>query len=168
VVVVLPPGIPWQGPQPAVTGGADRLASVAAGLAALPAERDVVVVHDAAHPLAPVSAVQATVQAVMDGADAAVPFLPAADVVKRRSADGRLATVGRAGLGLAQVPMAFGRTALEQAHRLGHLAYEDSALVEAAGGTVVAVPGSSRNLHVVTEEDLEIVRILAASTPPPG
>src|SRR5262245_48464005 len=55
VVVVLPAGTAWDGPPVAgtVTGGATRAASVRAGLAAVPADAEIVVVHDAARPLAP-------------------------------------------------------------------------------------------------------------------
>jgi 2-C-methyl-D-erythritol 4-phosphate cytidylyltransferase len=46
-----------------VPGGADRQASVAAGLAALPAWAEVVLVHDGARPLVPVSIVEAVARA---------------------------------------------------------------------------------------------------------
>ena len=54
VVVVLPPDVEWDGPpvHAAVAGGATRSDSVRAGLAALPATVEVVIVHDAARPLA--------------------------------------------------------------------------------------------------------------------
>ena len=54
VVLVLPAGVSWDG-EPvaaAVAGGETRSDSVRAGLRAVPAEADVVVVHDAARPLA--------------------------------------------------------------------------------------------------------------------
>ena len=54
VALVLPAGVEWDG-EPVdvvVAGGATRSESVRAGLAALPEECDVVLVHDAARPLA--------------------------------------------------------------------------------------------------------------------
>ena len=54
VVVVLPDGIDWDGPpvSAAVGGGATRSDSVRAGLAAVDPTTEIVVVHDAARPLA--------------------------------------------------------------------------------------------------------------------
>lgn len=169
VVVVLTPGHPWDGPpvDAVAPGGADRSASVSAGLAALDPAVEVVLVHDAAHPLASPALARAVVAAVVAGADAAVPFLEVADVVKRRADDGRLSTVGRHGLGLAQMPMAFRRSALESARVAGGRdAVEESAVVEAEGGVVVAVPGEAANVHVVDRATLDLARRLAG--PPPG
>jgi 2-C-methyl-D-erythritol 4-phosphate cytidylyltransferase len=167
VILVLPAEHSWQGNavEAIVAGGATRMESVGAGLAAVPVESEVVIVHDAAHPLVPKEMFAVLLETIGAGADAAVPILPVGDVVKRRSEDGRLTTVGRDGLGLAQVPMAFTRSALLAAHRaLAHAdspSWEDSGLIEKNGGLVVAVPGSSRNIHVVTPEDLGVARAVA-------
>src|SRR3954464_9509106 len=56
VVVVVPPGraATAEGAADAVgAGGATRAASVRAGLAAVPGDADIILVHDAARPLAP-------------------------------------------------------------------------------------------------------------------
>jgi 2-C-methyl-D-erythritol 4-phosphate cytidylyltransferase len=67
-------------PEPAadaVVAGADsRSGSVRAGLAAVPDDAEVVVVHDAARPLAGAEVFAAAVAAVRAGADAAVPVVP--------------------------------------------------------------------------------------------
>lgn len=176
VILVLPSDHTWQGREVAATvvGGATRLESVRSGLTALHEDSDVVIVHDAAHPLAPNETFTHLLQAIGAGADAAVPILPVGEVVKRRSEDGRLRTVGRDGLGLAQIPMAFTSSALVAAHRApandDSPCWEDSMLIEDNGGLVVSVAGSTRNLHVVTPEDLGVARALAAedlSPPPP-
>lgn len=166
VVLVLPGGYEWDGrPLPSlVTGGESRLDSVAAGLSAIPDRAEIVVVHDAAHPLAPRQTFLDVIQAVRDGADAAVPFLPVADVVKRIDGQGLLSTVGRDGLGLAQVPMAFVPEALRSAHRnlVTHRSeiWEDATLIELNGGSVVGVRGSSRNIHVVAPDDLRLAELM--------
>lgn len=166
VILVLPDGYQWDGrPVPSVVkGGESRLDSVAAGLTALPDALEIVVVHDAAHPLAPRQAFLDVIAAVRHGADAAVPFLPVADVVKRIDSHGQLSTVGRDGLGLTQVPMAFSAEALRSAHE-GRATrpldtWEDATLIESSGGSVVGVSGSSRNIHIVTDEDLELAKSL--------
>ena len=75
VVVVLPDGADWAAPAGVRTtaGGATRSASVRAGLALVPDDVDVVVVHDAARPLASPELFARVVAAVRAGADAAVP-----------------------------------------------------------------------------------------------
>lgn len=171
VVLVLPDGYDWDGRAvpSVVAGGESRLNSVAAGLSALREDQDTVVVHDAAHPLAPRQAFLDVIEAIRGGADAAVPILRVADVIKRIDAQGRLSTVGRDGLGLAQVPMGFALNGLLEAHArratASQDAWEDAMLVEMSDGRVVSVPGSSRNVHVVTQEDLELARLYAAAEP---
>lgn len=147
-----------------VSGGATRLESVANGLSAVGDGQEVVVVHDAAHPLAPSQVFRDLIEAVRRGADAAVPVLEVSDVIKITGPDQRLTTVGRDGMGLAQVPMAFSAQSLRAAHDHaphGPGIWEDSMLIERSGGEVVAVPGSPWNVHVVTQDDLALARVLA-------
>ena len=75
VVVVLPAGSDWTAPGGVriATGGDTRSASVRSGLACVPDDADVVVVHDAARPLATAALFARVVAAVRAGADAAVP-----------------------------------------------------------------------------------------------
>src|SRR5262245_61649563 len=85
VVVVLPPAKVRAG-EPAAdavaAGGASRSASVRSGLALVPPDADVVVVHDGARPLAGPELFAAVVGAVRAGADAAVPGVPLADTLR--------------------------------------------------------------------------------------
>ena len=61
-----------------VPGGATRADSVRCGLAAVPDDAEVIVVHDAARPLASPALFAAVIAAVTDGgADGAVPGRPA-------------------------------------------------------------------------------------------
>ena len=88
VVVVVPPGAegrPEPGAERTVAGGATRSASVRAGLAAVPDDATVVLVHDAARPLASAELFARVVDAVRHGADAAVPVVPVADTLRRRA-----------------------------------------------------------------------------------
>lgn len=66
----------------AVVGGADRVASVDAGLAAA-GEHDIVLVHDAARALTPPDVFRRVGAAVSSGAEAVVPVLPMIDTVRR-------------------------------------------------------------------------------------
>ncbi len=169
VGVIVPPGTRWTtdggGSIPdadaVVDGGADRFASVSAGLAAVPEWADIVVVHSASHPLASPDLLDRVVAAVENGADGVVPVLAAVDTIKRHNADGSLATVGREGYGSAQVPMAYRRSILESALATGTSVTEESMAVEAAGGRVVSVTGELTNIHVTDRASLAVARHLA-------
>ncbi len=163
VVLVLPAGVAWDGRPVAasVPGGSTRSASVRAGLDAVAGSAGVVVVHDAARPLASPALFEAVIGAVRAGADAAVPGLPISDTVKRVDGDHVVETIARDALVAVQTPQAFRSDALRAAHAGGGDATDDAALVEAAGGRVVVVPGEPRNLKVTTPADL----VVAARAP---
>jgi 2-C-methyl-D-erythritol 4-phosphate cytidylyltransferase len=143
-----------------VPGGATRSESVRAGLAAVPGDADVVLVHDAARPLASVALFEAVVAAVRAGADAAVPALPVANTVKRVARGVVVGTVDRADLVEVQTPQGFAAAALRAAHAAAPEATDDAGLVEAAGGRVVVVEGEAANLKLTHPQDLAVVRAL--------
>jgi 2-C-methyl-D-erythritol 4-phosphate cytidylyltransferase len=162
VVVVLPGDATWDPPADVrtTTGGATRSASVRAGLACVPDDADVVVVHDAARPLATRRLFAAVLDAVVQGADAAVPALPVVDTLKRVRDHNVVETVSREGLVSVQTPQAFRASALRAAHASGAIDTDDAALVEAAGGTVAVVDGERRNLKLTLVDDLELAQAL--------
>src|SRR5436853_7514098 len=98
VVLVVPDATDWQGQEIAAltAGGPSRAASVRAGLTAVPPDAEIVVVHDAARPLATVGLFDAVIGAVRDGADGAVPGLAVADPLKPVHDVRGTATVDRA------------------------------------------------------------------------
>lgn len=147
-----------------VAGGATRSESVRAGLAAVPAEAEIVCVHDGARPFASPALFAAVVAAVRAGADGAVPGVAVTDTVKVVDAAGRVtATPDRASLVAVQTPQAFAAGALRRAHAGGGEGTDDAALVEAAGGTVVVVPGEATNRKVTRPEDLAWAETQAAA-----
>jgi 2-C-methyl-D-erythritol 4-phosphate cytidylyltransferase len=160
VVVVLPPGHEPLGPGE-VHGGASRSESVRCGLGAVPAEATVIVVHDAARPLAPVSLFESVVAAVAGGADAAVPGLPVTDTIKVVDAQGVVVdTPDRHRLVAVHTPPAFRADTLRRVHAPGGEATDDAALVEAAGGRVVVVPGAPEARKITQPEDLAWARAM--------
>jgi len=165
IVLVLPPGMSTGGgaADVVVEGGTTRSASVRAGLGAVPSTAEVVVVHDGARPLATAAQFDATVAAVRGGADAAVCAVPIGDTVKRVTGDTVVETVERAGLWAVQTPQAFRPDVLRRAHAGSGEATDDAALVEAAGGRVVVVPGDARNLKLTRPEDLVTAEALLAT-----
>jgi 2-C-methyl-D-erythritol 4-phosphate cytidylyltransferase len=145
-----------------VAGGATRSASVRAGLAAVPEDAGVIVVHDAARPAATPALFTAVVAAVRAGADGALPGLPLVDSVKRVVDGVVVKTIERRGLVSVQTPQAFVAQVLRAAHRGADDASDDGALVEAAGGRVVVVPGEPDNLKLTSRTDLERLEAVLA------
>jgi len=151
-----------------VAGGETRQASVAAALAAVDDDVDVVLVHDAARPLAPSALADAVVAAVRAGHPAVVPGLPVVDTVKRVDGTGRvLATVPRADLRAVQTPQGFRADVLRRAHAAaaaspGAPATDDAGLVEALGLPVHVVPGHEEALKVTRPLDLVLAAALLA------
>ena len=150
-----------------VAGGAERTDSVAAGLAALTAAIDVVLVHDAARCLTPVEVFERVIAAVADGAKGAIPGVPVVDTIKVVDDAGQiLATPAREGLRAVQTPQGFDRAVLEQAHAAGAAATDDAALVEALGHAVLVVAGDPRALKITTPADLaHAERLLTTASP---
>lgn len=165
VGLVLPPDVDWDGVgvDAIGVGGSSRQESIAAGLALVPSRFDVVLVHSASHPLASVELARRAVGAVIRGADAAVPLLALADVLKRAD-DDRIVTVGREGFGLAQSPMAFSREIIDAAFASGDAATEESELVEKLGARVESVAGEVANIHVIDGDSLAVARAIAAGS----
>jgi len=166
VVVVVPAASDWSPPDGVLTaqGGATRSESVRAGLAQVPDDVSIIVVHDAARPFASVLLYRAVIDAVRAGADAAVPGLPVTDTLKRVAGERVVDTIERAGVVAVQTPQAFRAPALRRAHDPSAESTDDAALIEAAGGTVVVVPGEAGNLKITVPADLETAASLLEFT----
>jgi 2-C-methyl-D-erythritol 4-phosphate cytidylyltransferase len=166
VVLVVPTGFEGQGDSGAdrvVVGGATRAASVRCGLAAVPSDADVIVVHDAARPLADQALFDAVVAAV-SGSElgAAICALPVSDTIKRVDGGYVTATLDRSELVAVQTPQAFRADLLRRAHATGAEATDDAALIEMLGEPVRIVPGDWRNLKITTPADLRTAERLLA------
>lgn len=160
VVVVVPPADAER--EGAVAGGATRSESVRAGLAHVPADCDVICVHDAARPLASSGLYRAVIAAIVDdpGVDGAVPGVPVADTVKIVDDDGGVvSTPDRRSLVAVQTPQAFRATVLRAAHASGSDGTDDASLVEQRGGRVIVVAGEPLNRKITHAEDLEWARL---------
>jgi len=149
-------------------GGAERQDSVRIALELVSVESDLVIVHDAARPLA-TSAIFEACLAAAARAGGAIAAIPVADTLKR-VADGETriaATVARAGLWQAQTPQAFRRDALVAAHRRavseGIVATDDADLVERTGVRVEVVECSTTNIKITTQSDLAMVEAILAA-----
>jgi 2-C-methyl-D-erythritol 4-phosphate cytidylyltransferase len=140
-----------------VTGGETRTESVRAGVADVPDNAAVILVHDAARPLLPPELVPRLLDALGEGFDGALPGLPVADTVKRVH-DGAVAeTLRRDDLVAVQTPQAFVAPVLRAALARGEEGTDCASLVEASGGRVKVVAGDERLLKITTRADLERV-----------
>jgi 2-C-methyl-D-erythritol 4-phosphate cytidylyltransferase len=165
-----------------VAGGARRQDSVANAFAAIPAETDIVVIHDAARPFVDTATIERTIEAAAS-AGAAIAALPARDTVKLAEmtetgwvggefGEPLLAvrptriltvkkTLQRESIYLAQTPQAFRHDVLTRAISLGRqgvLGTDEAALAEHLGSRVLLVPGDPRNIKITTTADLAFAR----------
>ncbi|MBZ5588810.1 MAG: 2-C-methyl-D-erythritol 2,4-cyclodiphosphate synthase [Acidobacteriia bacterium] len=151
----------WEGLGVLVTaGGEHRQDSVKHGFTALnPGDDTVVLIHDGARPFVPrEDVVRVTAAAAETGA--ALLVAPVVETVKRLRADGTVeSTVPREKLARALTPQAFRAGVLRSAWEAAGDTFwtDEAALVERQGGTVVAVPGDSRNVKVTHPDDLALV-----------
>ena len=148
-----------------VPGGAERVDSVLAGLAALEGSPvEAVLIHDAARPFVTRAHVTALLDA-LTAADGAIPALPVADTLKRQD-EGRLRTVPREGLHRAQTPQAFRTDAIRAAYAAwpeGETPTDDAAVLERAGGRVALVAGDPMLMKLTYAEDFPMAERLAGS-----
>lgn len=162
IVVVLPAGVDLGYREAAATpvhivaGGETRSESVRKGLAVVPDDVAIVLVHDGARPLASDAVFQGVIAAVVDGADAAVPAVPVVDSIRHRAQG----AIDRSPLVAVQTPQGFAADRLRAAHVSGADASDDATLVEADGGLVVVVDGDAANLKITNPLDLQIAELL--------
>lgn len=143
---------------PLVPGGAERQASVRAGLealAALPAPPESVLIHDAARPFIDNALIDRVLTAITP-VQGAIPALPVVDTLKRGTAGLAGETVSRDGLFRAQTPQGFAFAPILAAHRrfADAALTDDAALAEADGHAVALVEGREENFKVTTPDDM--------------
>jgi len=144
-----------------VAGGTTRSASVRAGLGVVDPAVEVIIVHDAARPLATPALFRAVVDALAaPEVDGAIPGMPVTDTLKvlAPGPDREVrATLDRGTVVAVQTPQAFKAAVLRRAHHGGAEATDDAALVEAVGGRVVVVEGEAQNRKLTTPDDLDAI-----------
>lgn len=182
IVLVLPPedaAAPPDWLQPLLgdrllvaAGGEVRQQSVASGVARLPAECQLVLVHDAARPFVDADTIDRVLQVAELGA-CAVPGLPVVDTLKETDTAGLVVrTVPRERLVTVQTPQGFPRAMLETAHQRARSeaatapATDDALLCERLGYPVRIVPGNPRNIKVTTADDFALADAFARQEAP--
>ncbi|MGB2709883.1 MAG: 2-C-methyl-D-erythritol 4-phosphate cytidylyltransferase, partial [Conexibacter sp.] len=126
----------------------------------------VVLVHDAARPLATPELFARALDALAAHAcDAVVAAARVTDTIKRATADRRVVeTLDRSALWAVQTPQVFRRAALARAlaapDKVLAAATDDAGLVEQAGGRVHVVESPPENLKVTTPIDLRVAELI--------
>jgi 2-C-methyl-D-erythritol 4-phosphate cytidylyltransferase len=172
VVAALPPALAESPPtwlsdlDPRVVvaaGGATRSQSVRAGIGKLPADVDVIAVHDAARPLVTAAVVSACIDLALAGGGA-VAGSPAVDTLKRVDRGRRVVeTPDRAELWHAQTPQVFPASVLRAVYANPSAeATDDAALVErfASGTVVTMVDAGASNLKITRPEDVAMAEAI--------
>jgi len=166
-------GIKKQQPQKIhfVKGGSSRAASVLAGInAAISQGATHVLVHDAARPCLPPSALKAVIDAGLSDPQGAILAIPVRDSLKRcvayplgeKDTAHIESSVDREGLWQAQTPQVFNAERLQQA--IAHMGALNPQLTDEAsamqwcGFQPALITGSIRNIKVTHPEDFECVR----------
>lgn len=148
----------------AVLGGKERQDSIRNALKKISGKTGLIAVHDAVRPFVNKEDIEKCIsEAVRWGG--AVLAVPAKDTIKVSGVDGEIIkTPDRSTLWQAQTPQIFWaalfREAYEYAEANSFLGSDDSSLIEAIGGKVVLVEGSSKNFKITFPVDLQIADYL--------
>jgi len=149
-----------------VVGGEKRQDSVFNGYQALPADTDIVLVHDGVRPFLSKEMIRVTIEAA-EKWGAAITAIPVNDTLKKVDGSGKVErTVEREGLWRVQTPQAFRYDLLGQAFRKAQAdsfyGTDEAALIEYLGQEVRVVDGSEWNLKITRPEDLVLGESIVA------
>lgn len=156
-----------------VKGGDTRQDSVAQALKVVPADTELILVHDAVRPFVTVNQITRVIEEARR-CKAAILGIPAMDTVKevKRASlpeDVALitATVPRERVVLAQTPQVFEAKLLKEAFALaaadGVNASDEAGLIEKLGHDVHVVLGSERNIKITKPSDMDLARFYLQS-----
>ena len=156
-------------------GGAERFHSVRNGLAALPAETELIAVQDGVRPLASVGMIRRVAEAAT-AAGAAIPVVEPVDSFRETDGPDTPAAaaedpqtpshiVDRRRLRIVQTPQIFRAGLLRAAYEAPYDAAftDDASVVERAGHAVRLVAGERTNLKLTTPEDFIVAEALLAA-----
>ena len=145
-----------------VNGGKERFHSVQSALSELSQiakPDDWVLVHDAVRPCIKKDDIHKLIEEVGDDKVGGILADKVVDTVKQNS-NGLVSTIDRKKLHLAQTPQMFRfgilKEAIEKAIKLNIHVTDESEALECLGYSIRIVDGSSSNIKITTQEDLEL------------
>lgn len=138
-------------------GGTERQYSVQNALERVPADAEIIAVHDAARCFVTPEIIEACVQSA-ERCGSGVAAVPATDTIKRVNGDLVEETLDRSQLVCVQTPQVFDAQLLRDAHtaarREGYLGTDDASLVERMGVPVHVTEGSADNIKLTLRRDI--------------
>ncbi|MFZ6744535.1 2-C-methyl-D-erythritol 4-phosphate cytidylyltransferase [Undibacterium sp. JH2W] len=140
-------------------GGASRRDTVRNGLSKIASEltgNDWILVHDAARPGLTSGLLQHLIDSVADNAVGGLLALPVVDTVKRVE-NGKVQTIPRDGLWLAQTPQMFRYQLLCEALDAADQVTDEASAIEAAGHAPILVEGHVRNMKLTLPSDMALI-----------
>jgi len=152
-----------------VAGGSTRSESVRAGLAAIPSDATVILVHDGARPLATAELFAQVIAQVQSGVAAVVPAVQVVDTIRVVSPDragSDSAVIDRDLLRAVQTPQGFQAALLRRAYDSDGDATDDAGLVQALGARITLIAGERSNLKLTERSDSIIAAALLESIDP--
>lgn len=164
VILVLPKDVIHRVPVPQgvkkVEGGKERQDSVLNGI--LETEAEIVVIHDAARPLATEEMFREVSN--LGDYDGKIVAVPSRDTLKEVSHESVLRTIDRSHIWLSQTPQGFKRKILLECHfrarNEGFYGTDDASLLERYGYKVGVVMGSYWNVKLTYREDIPMIEKL--------
>lgn len=147
-----------------VAGGAHRHLSVAEGLAGVPEDAAMIVVHDAARPLVTGEMIDRCLESARNNGAAACAR-PVTDTLKRINDEGFIIeSVDRNKLWAVETPQAFRADLLRQAYAeviaTGGYVSDETSAVQAAGAPVALVDARGWNGKITFPTDLDLARTI--------
>ena len=157
-----------------VAGGSTRSESVRAGLAAIPSDATMILVNDAARPLATADLFAQVIAQVQSGVTAVVPAVQVVDTIRvvttdsagSETAGSDSAVIDRDLLRAVQTPQGFQAALLRRAYDSDCEATDDAGLVQALGARITLIAGERSNLKLTERADRIIAAALLESVDP--
>lgn len=154
----------WEAPSLRIIEGADtRQDTVYKALQFIPRDTKIVLIHDAARPLASADLIRSVIAGAREHG-ACVPTLPSEETIKLVRGGRVTETLSRDEIHSVQTPQSFYYDVILEAHRHAFerkwRVTDDATLVERIGRPVAAVPGERSNIKVTHPIDLKVARLL--------
>ena len=149
-----------------VEGGAERQLSVRNGLAAMPDDTEIVLIHDAARPFVSETAVRGAIDAAVE-CGASTVALPAIDTILQADSTSYLeSTPRRETMWMCQTPQVFRKGVITDAHDRAQadalMLTDDATLVRHYGNPVKLIPGDALNFKITTPADIAFAETVIA------
>jgi 2-C-methyl-D-erythritol 4-phosphate cytidylyltransferase len=155
-----------------VPGGKTRQESVNRGIDAVPADADIISIHDGVRPFVTREMIEDSVLGALRF-EAVVMAVPVKDTIKMVQPDGAvLQTLDREPLWQVQTPQTFRASLIREAYDRavgdGFVGTDDASLVERLGAKVHVLPGSYVNIKITTPEDLILAQFIMQQNEAPS